>query len=65
MNEVTFYTLPLLKCIIRLVSLRSSLPCNNIGVRIEQTTFFVVSELFTEVEKYCLLRLIEVLFRAF
>jgi len=34
LNEVTIHTLPLFKCI-RLVSVRSSLPFINIGVRIE------------------------------
>jgi len=33
-NEVTIHTLPHLKCI-RLVSVRSSLPCIHIGVRID------------------------------
>ena len=35
-NEVTIHPLPHLKCI-RLVSVRSSLPCINAGVRIEVT----------------------------
>jgi len=35
-KEVTIHTLPHLKCI-RLASVRSSLPCINIGVRIELT----------------------------
>jgi len=36
MNEVTIHTLPTLKCT-RLISVPSSLPCTNIGVRIELT----------------------------
>jgi len=35
-NEVTIHTLPHLK-LIRLVPVRSSLPCINMGVRIELT----------------------------
>ena len=42
--EVSIYTLPHLECI-RLVSVRSSLPCINIGVRIELT--FVWNNEFT------------------
>ena len=36
--EVTIHTLPHLKCI-RSISVRSNLPCINIGVRIEMTLF--------------------------
>jgi len=39
--EMTFHTLPHLKCI-RLVSVRSSLPGTDTGVRIEQTFFFTI-----------------------
>ena len=38
LNEETIYTLRHLKCI-KLVSVRSSLPCFTIGVRIELTSF--------------------------
>jgi len=41
MFEVTIHTLPHLKCI-RLVSVRSTLPCINTGVRIELTFNFIL-----------------------
>ena len=45
--KVTIHTLPHLKCI-RLLSVRSSRPCINIGVRIELTIFRVKNNPYFE-----------------